>query len=60
MSEKEPEVSNVDAFIEYHWRRGWDEAIEYVQSLIAEMKNRPDTDDQYHEYTLEQLMQRIN
>jgi len=60
MSEKNPEVSAEDALIEHHWRRGWDEAIEYVQSLIAEMQNRPDTDDQYHEYTLEQLRQSIN
>lgn len=54
MMEQEPDVSNIDSFIEYHWRRGWDEAIEYAIDIINEMKYTG-----YSNETLEELAQRI-
>jgi hypothetical protein len=57
--EHEPDVSNIDKFIEYHWRRGWDEAIAYAVDVATEMLARPDQDGQYDKYTIEELKQRI-
>jgi len=53
--EQEPDVTNIDKFIEYHWRRGWDEAIQYVIDIIGEMQYTYD----WHNPTLDELEQRI-
>ena len=55
--EQEPNIINddfTDNFIEYHWRRGWDEAINYALDIINEMKYNG-----YSTETLEELAQRI-
>jgi hypothetical protein len=51
---EEPKFDNIDELIEYHWKRGWEEAIEYVIDIADEMKYTG-----YNLETLEELSQRI-
>lgn len=44
-----------DSQIEYHWKRGWDEAIEYILEISSEMQESYN----FHNPTLDELEQRI-